>query len=240
MNYHEEQCNEIEALDSIYYGDMEIIEKEPYHKFKIPIKSEEYTIESPEGLACSLIFTYTKTYPDTPPEIDIEDTENFEDVNENDLKQHILEEANNNLGMVMIFTLVSTGQEWLNVQWDNLKREREEGIIRKREAEEEAERKRFEGTRVTVETFLKWRTAFELDTGVNSKREKDAKDNKRLTGKELFLRDTTLNESDLKFLEEGADFVKVDESLFQNLDDLDLDDDDDDDEDYVPGDSDES
>lgn len=38
----------------------------------------------------------------------------------------------------------------------------------------------------------------------------------------------------------GADFVKVDESLFQNLDDLDLDDDDDDDEDYVPGDSDES
>lgn len=39
---------------------------------------------------------------------------------------------------------------------------------------------------------------------------------------------------------QGADFVKVDESLFQNLDDLDLDDDDDDDEDYVPGDSDES
>lgn len=40
----------------------------------------------------------------------------------------------------MIFTLVSTGQEWLNVQWDNLKKEREEGIIRQREAEEEAER----------------------------------------------------------------------------------------------------
>lgn len=42
------------------------------------------------------------------------------------------------------------------------------------------------------------------------------------------------------FYSTGADFVKVDESLFQNLDDLDLDDDDDDDEDYVPGDSDES
>lgn len=39
--------------------------------------------------------------------------------------------------------------------------------------------------------------------------------------------DNTLNESDLKFLDE-TDRVKVDESLFQDLDDLDLDDDDDD------------
>lgn len=63
------------------------------------------------------------------------------------------------------------------------------------------------------------------------------------------MRDTTLNESDLKFLLEAGDSiesaVKVDESLFQNVDDLDLgsddedddddDDDDEDDEDYVPG-----
>lgn len=43
--------------------------------------------------------------------------------------------------------------------------------------------------------------------------------------------DNTLNESDLKFLDEG-DRVKVDESLFQDLEDLDLDDDDD--EDFDP------
>lgn len=73
-----------------YYS---VLDKEPFHKFKVPIKSEEYIAESPEGLACSLIFTYTKTYPDTPPEIEIEDTENFEDVDENELKQHMLEEV---------------------------------------------------------------------------------------------------------------------------------------------------
>lgn len=56
------------------------------------------------------------------------------------------------------------------------------------------------------------------------------------------MRDNTLNDSDLKFLEaagESVEKVKIDESLFQNLDDLDFGSDDDDD-DYVPGDEDSS
>lgn len=51
------------------------------------------------------------------------------------------------------------------------------------------------------------------------------------------MQDITLNESDLKFLLEAGDSVesvKIDESLFQNINDLELDDDSDD-EDYVPG-----
>lgn len=39
----------------------------------------------------------------------------------------------------MVFTLVSAGQEWLNVKWDTVKKEREEQIIAKKKAEEEAE-----------------------------------------------------------------------------------------------------
>lgn len=167
-----------------------------------------------------------------------------------------------NLGIEMIFSLVSSAQvriahfsslnkefltkpvivnqEWLNVRWDEHKKEEENRLLVKKLAEEEAERTKFEGTRVTVESFLAWRNEFELDTGIAAKREKLLGDNKKLTGKELFLRDNTLNESDLKFLLEAGDpieSVKIDESLFQNLDDLDFgsDDDDDDDEDYVPG-----
>lgn len=87
--------------------------------------------------------------------------------------------------------------------------------------------KRFEGTRVTVETFMKWKTQFEDDTGITKKKESIEKEGKKLTGRELFITDKTLNESDLKFLEDGADAVKVDESLFQDLDDLDLDDEED-------------
>lgn len=42
--------------------------------------------------------------------------------------------------------------------------------------------------------------------GIPAKREKEAKDKNKLTGRELFLRDTTLNESDLKFLDDGMKF----------------------------------
>lgn len=79
--------------------------------------------------------------------------------------------------------------------------------------------KKFEGTRVSVETFLKWRNEFERDIGLAEKREKQST-NRKLTGRELFMRDNTLNDSDLKFLEaagESIESVKIDESLFQNL-----------------------
>lgn len=231
MDYNYEQSSEVEALDSIYYGDMQILETNPFHKFSIPIKSEGF--DDGEGLACQLVFAYTAKYPDELPEIEIENEENFDDiVAKEELLSHLTEQGKENLGMVMVFTLVSAGQEWLNEKWDNVKREREELILAKQKADEEAEMKRFEGTRVTVESFLAWRKQFEIDMGIPAKREREGKDRNKLTGKELFLRDTTLNESDLKFLDDG-DAVKVDESLFQDLDDLDISDEDD--EDYVPG-----
>lgn len=41
--------------------------------------------------------------------------------------------------MVMVFTLVSAGQEWLNEKWDSIKKEKEEVQLAKKMAEEEAE-----------------------------------------------------------------------------------------------------
>lgn len=92
-----------------------------------------------------------------------------------------------------------------------------------------------------METFLTWRNEFELDVGIKEKREKQTT-NRKLTGRELFMCDTTLNDSDLKFLAaagEPVENVKIDESLFQNMDDLEFGSDDDD-ADYVPGGDDDS
>lgn len=63
---------------------------------------------------------------------------------------------------------------------------------------------------------------------LKEKEREDGRD-KKLTGRELFMSDKTLIDSDLKFLEEGGEVVRVDESLFQDLDDLELEDLDDED-----------
>lgn len=225
MDYNEEQKGEIEALESIYYGDFNVISSEPYHKFSIPIKTEEYDSDPDNSLSCDLIVTYTPKYPEEAPLIELENAINFEDDYENGLLEYLAEQVQENIGMVMVFTLVSSAQEWLNIKHEKLKREKEETAALKLRQEEEAELKRFQGTRVTVETFMKWKKQFEDELGITKKKEIAEKEGKKLTGRELFMTDKTLNESDLQFLEEG-DAVKVDESLFQDLDDLDLDDED--------------
>ncbi|XP_034179930.1 RWD domain-containing protein 1 isoform X1 [Osmia lignaria lignaria] len=233
MDYKDEQRNEIEALESIYCGELEILATEPFYIFAIPIKTEEYEAESGNGISCCLEFTYTPKYPDEPLLISIEDQENFEEGDDEKLKEHLTEQMNENLGMVMVFTLVSAAQEWLNVQWDKIKLNREESAAKKLKELEEAERKKFEGTRVTVETFLSWKEKFDEEMGYTKRREMAEREGKKLTGRELFMTDKTLDQSDLKFLDD--DSVKIDESLFQNLDDLDLEgDDDEDDPDYEP------
>ncbi|XP_028131594.1 RWD domain-containing protein 1 [Diabrotica virgifera virgifera] len=233
MDYQEEQKNEIEALESIYYGDFEILAFEPLHKFSIPIKTEEFEPETENGLSCDLVITYTPKYPEEAPIIELENFENFDDEYEQLLLDYLNEQIEENLGMVMVFTLVSSAQEWLNVKWEEIKKEKDELVARRLKEEEEAELKRFEGTKVTVETFMKWKKLFEDELGITKKRELLEKEGKKLTGRELFMTDNTLNESDLQFLDEG-DAVKVDESLFQDMDDLDIDEEDEDDEDFDP------
>lgn len=223
MDYKDEQNNEIEALDSIYSGEMEILGSTPRHKFIIPIKSEAYEPDTDNGLTCKLKFSYTAKYPEEAPEVEICDSENFEEEDEALLKEHIIQQAQENLGTVMIFTLVSSAQEWLNTKWDEIRKRREEYAVLKQREAEEAERRRFEGTRVTVESFLAWKSRFDAEMGTKKIQDKEEKETRKLTGKELFLTDKTLIESDLKFLEDGGDSIKVDESLFQDLEELDLD-----------------
>ena len=156
MDYVEEQKGEIEALESIYYGDLQsklspthppiltsrlVLATEPLHKFSVPIKSEEYDPEIENtGLSCDLVFTYTPKYPEESPEISIENSENFEDPYETELLDFLREQVQENLGMVMIFTLVSSAQEWLNVRFEEVKKTRDEETARKLKEEEEAER----------------------------------------------------------------------------------------------------
>ncbi|XP_067305705.1 RWD domain-containing protein 1 [Pseudorasbora parva] len=228
-DYGEEQRNELEAIESIYPDSFTVLSEKPT-SFTITVTSDAG--EDDETVEVTLKFTYVENYPDEPPLWEIFSQENLEDSDNEEILTLLKQQAEENLGMVMIFTLVTAVQEKLNEIVDQIKSRREEEKERKERKEreaEEAEKFAFQGTVVTIENFLSWKAKFDQEMiELKSKRQKEEEQagKGKLTGKQLFETDHNLDTSDIQFLEDGGNSVEVDESLFQDMDDLDLDEDD--------------
>ncbi|RXG53543.1 RWD domain-containing protein 1 [Armadillidium vulgare] len=119
-----------------------LLEQEPLHKFKIVVKSEDYEESTDEGIgaAVDLIFEYTPSYPDEPPLLEINPLHNLDDDDIEILRNRLQEQCSENLGMVMVFTLVSFTLEWLNNKIESDKKKQEEEKELKKKALEELER----------------------------------------------------------------------------------------------------
>ncbi|KAJ0066229.1 hypothetical protein NL108_004110, partial [Boleophthalmus pectinirostris] len=130
--------------------------------------------ENGETVETLLKFTYVENYPDEPPLWEIQSQENLEDGDVEEILALLQQQAEENLGMVMIFTLVTAVQEKLNEIVDAIKTRREEEKLRKEKEAEEAEKVSFQGTVVTIENFLAWKAKFELEmTEIRKKRQKE-------------------------------------------------------------------
>lgn len=57
-----------------------------------------------------------------------------------------------------------------------------------------------------MESFLSWKEKFDEEMGYTKRKELADREGKKLTGKELFMTDKTLDQSDLKFLDDGKTF----------------------------------
>nr|XP_039321308.1 RWD domain-containing protein 1-like [Saimiri boliviensis boliviensis] len=140
-------------------------------------------------------------------------------------------QAEENLGVVMIFTLVTAVPEKLNEIVDQIKTRREEEKKQKEKEAKEAEKQLFHDTSVTIDNFLNWKAKFDAELlEIKKKRMKEGEQagKNKLSGKQLFETDHNLDTSDIQFLEDAGNNVEVDESLFQEMDDLELEDDEDD------------
>lgn len=226
-DYRQEQSDEIEAIESIYSEEIDVLNDNP-HRFTIPVKTEEYDEDTGDGMWVLLKFTFPDTYPDVGTEVEFEESEGIDYEQLEDLKEHMKGVVEENLGMPMVFTIVSDVIEWLGETNDRLKREAEEAIQKQKDIEDEEERKKLEGTKVTIESFLAWKAIFDVEMreqkGIV---ELTKKEKMKKNGRELFMTDMTLNDSDMKFLAETGDVaITVDESLFDDMDDLDIDSDD--------------
>ena len=127
-----------------------------------------------------------------------------------------------NRGAVMTFLVISAAIEWLELNHTQKQELKEQRIREEKEAAEKILEKKLIGTKVTVESFMAWKTEFDLKR-LKGKENKKKESSNKLTGKELFLQNSTLNESDLKFIS-SEENVEFDEALFEDLDGLDIDD----------------
>jgi len=197
----EEQVEEREVLSSIFPDEITDISETEY-RISIALDIPEDKEEPPVVL---LNVRYPEDYPDKEPYLDLSAPQNgaahslFSIADDKELLLAGLQETvQENLGMAMVYTLVSA-----------LKEEAERLIIGRKEAaakaHEEAllaaereENKKFHGTQVTPETFRRWREGFLKEMEELRQREEDerlaelkkarVKEPARLTGKQLWER----------------------------------------------------
>ena len=78
------------------------MEEEPFHQFRLQVKSEKYDPETDVGYSCPLKFGYPPNYPDEPPTIEIQEAVNMDDIQVERLQERLEKDAEENLGMVVI------------------------------------------------------------------------------------------------------------------------------------------
>lgn len=220
----EEQKEEREVLDSIFPEEIQDISDTEY-RVSIVVEAPKDFGEETEDPVIILNVRYPEAYPDEAPFLDISQPPNaskYEHLDIQEDKAQLLEALQptieESMGMAMVFTLVSTLKETA----EQLIGERKQAIEAEKEAEarkaEQEENRKFEGEKVTRETFLAWRETFrkemeeeaarrqaELEAEEKKKRGGKAEE-KKLTGKQLWEQGLAVKGADED--EEGEDAVE--------------------------------
>ncbi|KAJ5221717.1 RWD domain-containing protein [Penicillium citrinum] len=223
----EDQTEEREVLDSIFPEEITDISEISY-RISINLDAPETADEEQEQPVIYLEVSYPEDYPDVAPELSISSAPNAPkhpqlDIQED--RERLLESLQptieENMGMAMVFTLVSAlkeNAEELMIERVNAVQAEKDKIAAKAEEEEN---KKFQGTAVNRESFLEWHTKFQKelqDEEQRQKEEKEAedkkkksnKDEKKLTGRQLWERGLA-GKGD--FEEEGDDALPAVEKL---------------------------
>ncbi|KAL2516324.1 RWD domain-containing protein 1 [Forsythia ovata] len=192
--YKQEQEMEIEALEAILMDDFKEIHSSESglstsnRCFQITLSPQDDDAEESTNPAVSLalIFSHTENYPDEPPLLTVKSLKGIQMGDIKVLKEKLEQEASENLGMAMVYTLVTSAKEWLSEKFAQDDSEN---------AEEDSAAKDDiiipHGEPVTVETFMAWRDRFEAELALErAKLMPDsalaAPKEKKLTGRQWF------------------------------------------------------
>jgi len=219
----EEQKEEREVLDSIFPEEITDVNETEY-RVAIKLEPPEDLEEDEEAPTILLQIQYPEGYPDEAPRLDIQNPPNAAkyphlDVQED--KTRLLESLNStieeNLGMAMIFTLVTT----LKDSAELLITDRKQAIQALKDMEaakaEAEENRKFEGEKVTRDSFSAWLIKFKKETDEEARRKevekeeelkkkRGPKEEKKMTGKQLWEKGLAGNAADED--DEGVDVLE--------------------------------
>lgn len=236
-DYLQEQEMEIEALKAILMDDFKEIHSgesglsssKPCYHITVSPQDDEADDSTSKPVQVALIFSHTEIYPDEPPLLNVRSIKGLSSQDLRILKEKLEEEASENLGMAMVFTLVTSAKEWLSGRFGQ---DDADGST----ADDELAKDEVivpHGEPVTVETFLAWRERFEAEIALErAKLMPDsaltAPKEKKLTGRQWF-------ESGRAVAAARGTLTTKDESDEEEEEDIDFDDDDfeDDEEDML-------
>ncbi|KAL5120272.1 Protein gir2 [Pleosporales sp. CAS-2024a] len=224
----EDQKEEREVLESIFPEEITDVSET---EFRISIKLDDGRHEDDESEDTEPVIIlnvqYPPDYPDEAPRLDITQPPNapkhpYLDIHEDKsrLLSSLTETIEENLGMAMVFTLVTVlkdAAELLITERQHAKQALADIAAAKLEEEEN---KKFQGEAVTRESFLAWRDRFYKEIEDQEKRaveEKEAEDKKarvkkeekKMSGRELWEKGLVGKVDDYEDEEDGVDIEKL-------------------------------
>ncbi|KAF1911870.1 RWD domain-containing protein [Ampelomyces quisqualis] len=228
----EDQQEEREVLESIFPEEITCMSQHVSDtEFRILIKLDDgrHEDDETEEEQPSIILNvqYPPNYPDEAPRLDVTQPPNaprhqYLDIQEDKsrLLSSLTETIEENMGMAMIFTLVTVlkdSAELLITERQNAKQALADIEAAKLEEEEN---KKFQGEAVTRESFLAWRERFmkEMedeekkameDKELEDKKARVKKEEKKMTGKELWERGLVGKADDDEEEEDAVDIEKL-------------------------------
>jgi len=189
----EEKAMELEALMAIYMDDFQMVDEDHFIISLVPNPGSEDDIVGVE-----MEVKYTAGYPQEAPILHLKSKKGVTKSQCVELEEKIKTQAADSLGTAMIFTLAQTVKDWLDEHNREPADDIEDDIVD--EKEDEATEV---GTPITVETFLAWKAAFDMEMAELNKNKIDLERLRRPTGRQLFEIDASLILSDASILEDG-------------------------------------
>lgn len=201
MDHQEEQQLELEALEAILMDDLQSFEgtrpagwptDAEIHLVRIRPSKDAATAASDTELEAELLFAHTPSYPEEAPLVKIRSAVGLSDRDIEKMQALLEEQVEENLGMAVVYALVTAAQEWLTEKVSADVEVEVDPEIAKKAAEEAEERRLAEmrrlGTPVTPETFAPWKVRFYAELAAARARSQKAKESEgRITGKQFFL-----------------------------------------------------